>query len=84
MPELVNTEEGVSYRHAEAGLWPVARYLSLLLGEVPRLRDDAQGYGPRGKNFIAHVDIPADVEAAWALLTADPLLQQVLASRTLG
>ncbi|WP_373239557.1 YdcF family protein [Kluyvera ascorbata] len=84
VPELINTEEGVGYRQPEAGLWPVARYLSLLLGEIPRLRDDAQGYGPRGKDFIAHVDIPAEVEAAWAQLSADPLLQQVLASRTLG
>lgn len=84
VPELVNTPDGVSYRQPAVGLWPVSRYLSLLLGEVPRLRDDAQGYGPRGKDFIAHVDIPAEVEAAWQHLSADPQLQQVLASRTMA
>ena len=28
------------------GMWDMERYLSLLLGEIPRLRDDEQGYGP--------------------------------------
>ena len=44
------------------------RYLTLLLGEIPRLRDDENGYGPRGKGFLAHVDIPEEVEAAFQLL----------------
>jgi hypothetical protein len=39
-------------------MWPVDRYLSLILGEVPRLRDDAKGYGPAGRDFIVHVDFP--------------------------
>ena len=38
------------------------------MGEIPRLTDDADGYGPRGKNFIAHVDIPTEVRAAHAAL----------------
>jgi hypothetical protein len=43
------------------------------MGEVPRLRDDATGYGPRGRGYIAHVDVPDDVEAAYAeLLEAHP------------
>lgn len=50
------------------GVWEVDRYLSLLLGEIPRLRDDGSGYGPKGKNFIDHVDIPSEVERAWARL----------------
>jgi hypothetical protein len=53
---------------AQQGVWGVERFLSLLLGEIPRLRDDADGYGPKGSNFIGHVDIPGDVEAAWAHL----------------
>jgi hypothetical protein len=44
--------------------------VALLLGEVPRLRDDAEGYGPRGRGFQAHVDVPAEVEAAYAALVA--------------
>lgn len=46
-------------------LWDESRYVDLLLGEIPRLRDDVAGYGPRGKGFIAHVDIPDEVEEAW-------------------
>ncbi|MBP2167435.1 uncharacterized SAM-binding protein YcdF (DUF218 family) [Erwinia toletana] len=60
-----------------AGIWSLDRFLSLLLGEIPRLRDDACGYGPQGKNFIAHVDIPAEVEAAFQLLTQSPLPEAV-------
>ncbi|XXY47752.1 YdcF family protein [Sorangium sp. So ce269] len=52
--------------------WELARFFSLLMGEIPRLHDDEQGYGPRGKGFIGHVDVPEEVlEAHRALL---PLL----------
>lgn len=49
-------------------LWATDRFLELVLGEVPRLRDDESGYGPKGKNFIGHVDIPDDVEKAFKRL----------------
>lgn len=49
-------------------LWELSRFLDLLMGEIPRLRDDGLGYGPKGKNFISHVDIPDHVESAWARL----------------
>jgi hypothetical protein len=53
--------------------WPWRRWVALVLGEVPRLRDNAHGYGPRGRDFIAHVDVPDEVEAAHrALLAAHP------------
>lgn len=52
----------------QQGVWDVDRYISLLLGEIPRLRDDEGGYGPAGKNFIDHIDIPAKVEEAHARL----------------
>jgi hypothetical protein len=48
--------------------WPPGRWAELVVGEVPRLRDDPAGYGPRGRGFIAHVDVPAEVEAAHAAL----------------
>jgi uncharacterized SAM-binding protein YcdF (DUF218 family) len=51
-----------------AGLWSMDRFLALVMGEIPRLRDDPHGYGPRGKGFIAHVDIPEHIEAAYAQL----------------
>lgn len=47
------------------GMWEIERYLSLLLGEIPRLTDDENGYGPRGKGFIAHVEIPQEVKKAY-------------------
>lgn len=43
------------------GIWDFTRYLDLISGEIPRLRDDNKGYGPNGKNFIAHIDIPSDI-----------------------
>jgi uncharacterized SAM-binding protein YcdF (DUF218 family) len=53
--------------------WPRDRWLSLVMGEVPRLRDDQHGYGPRGRGFIAHVDVPDEVQVAHAsLLDAHP------------
>ncbi len=39
------------------GQWSFSRFLSLLLGEIPRLRD----YGPAGRDFIEHVDVPERV-----------------------
>eukprot|EP00775_Hariotina_reticulata_P006491 gene6491-6718_t len=50
------------------GVWEVERFISLLLGEIPRLRDAPGGYGPKGSGFIGHVDIPVEVEAAHAWL----------------
>ncbi|ORX33761.1 hypothetical protein BD324DRAFT_638479 [Kockovaella imperatae] len=49
-------------------LWNYARFFSLIMGEIPRLRDDGDGYGPRGAGFIPHEDIPHDVESAWRRL----------------
>jgi uncharacterized SAM-binding protein YcdF (DUF218 family) len=50
--------------------WPPDRWVSLVVGEVPRLRDDAHGYGPHGAGFQAHVDVPPEVEAAYDALVA--------------
>jgi uncharacterized SAM-binding protein YcdF (DUF218 family) len=53
-----------------AGVWADDRFLELLLGEVPRLRDAPHGYGPNGAGFIAHVDIPCEVENAHGAVEA--------------
>lgn len=50
-------------------LWVMDRFVDLVLGEIPRLRDDADGYGPRGRGFIGHVEIPIDIEQAWGIVT---------------
>lgn len=46
-------------------MWDMDRYVNLLMGEIPRLTDDAVGYGPKGKDFIAHVDILGEVRTAF-------------------
>lgn len=48
----------------DGGPWGHERFVSLLLGEVRRLRDDEHGYGPRGAGFLDHVEVPDDVLAA--------------------
>lgn len=52
------------------GMWEVEHYVSLLLGEIPRLTDDANGYGPAGRGYVAHVDIPPAVREAHRYLVA--------------
>lgn len=47
------------------GMWEMDRYITLLMGEIPRLSDNEDGYGPKGKGFIAHVNIPNEVEKAF-------------------
>lgn len=49
-------------------LWSLERFIELILGEIPRIRDDENGYGPRGRGFISHVDLPNNVEMAWSRL----------------
>lgn len=56
------------YKEAIKGMWDMDRYITLLMGEIPRLSDNTEGYGPNGKGYIAHVDIPAEVERAFAEL----------------
>lgn len=64
-PPLSVGENGdPAWSHSSAP-WPVERFVGLVLGEVPRLRDDAEGYGPRGRGYLPSVPIPAEVEAAW-------------------
>ena len=80
VPQL-QLEQGQARYSPDAGegLWSYDRFLSLLLGEIPRLRDDREGYGPQGKNFIEHVDMPPAVEQAFALLKNSDLLAGVTA-----
>lgn len=62
------TKSDLIYEKDIYGMWDMDRYITLLMGEIPRLSDDENGYGPNGKNFIAHVDIPQKVRAAFELL----------------
>ncbi len=62
------TDGQLTYATPPAGMWPVDRYVTLLMGEVPRLTDDARGYGPAGRGYIAHVDVPPEVRRAFTCL----------------
>ena len=42
--------------------------MQLRMGEILRLSDDEDGYGPNGKGFIAHVEIPMEVRNAFDVL----------------
>lgn len=53
------------YENDILGMWDMERYISLLMGEIPRLSDNEKGYGPEGKGYIAHVDIPKEVQKAF-------------------
>jgi len=62
IPHLKILEGGYEYVNGEInGLWTKDRFIDLLMVEIPRLRDDGNGYGPKGKEFIVHVDIPEEV-----------------------
>lgn len=62
--DLKLTNKGIN------GIWNEKRYLELIMGEIPRLRDDENGYGPKGQNFIEHIDIPNEIEEAYTILKA--------------
>lgn len=82
-PSLNNGSHGLTFLPRREGLWPVERYLSLLPGELARLRDDSQGYGPNGRGFIVHVDMPEDIASAWEIMQADETLMPALQARAL-
>ena len=65
----VKENAGKLYFDSEVrGMWNMDRYISLLMGEIPRLSDDENGYGPKGKDYIAHVDFPQNVMDAFKKL----------------
>lgn len=52
---------GLTFTQAIPGMWNMSKYAELLLGEIERLVDSPNGYGPNGKNYIAHIDVPSAV-----------------------
>ncbi len=61
----------LSFAEEILGMWDMEHYLTLLMGELPRLSDNKEGYGPNGKDFIAHVDIPVQVLSAFEAMKTD-------------
>lgn len=66
--KVVVKDDSLTYAENIWGMWDMERYISLLLGEIPRLTDDENGYGPKGKDFIAHVEISSEVKGAFESL----------------
>ena len=62
---VLSAGEELCYEKEIHGMWTIDRYVNLLMGEIPRLTDEENGYGPNGKNFIAHVDVPETVKIAF-------------------
>ncbi len=83
VPQLGNNAESVIFVNPLQGLWPVERYLSLLTGELPRLRDDSDGYGPAGEILSFTLIFPAEVIQAWQTLKHDAVLIEAMESRSL-
>lgn len=66
--EVIAAADRLVFRDAIPGMWDMEHYIGLLLGEIPRLNDTEEGYGPNGKGFISHVDVPAEVLSAYSAL----------------
>lgn len=81
IPQLERAGDGLRFAGGhQQGMWSLPRFASLLLGEIPRLRNAPGGYGPRGAGFIAEVDIPADIEETYARLR--PVLEADFGDRS--
>lgn len=65
LPVMEEKDGRLAYKTEIKGMWEPMRYISLLMGEIERLSDTEPGYGPKGKGFIAHVDIPDRVLEAF-------------------
>lgn len=65
---LILKQNQLTFDKQFLGLWQPERYQKLLMGEIPRLLDTKTGYGPNGKGFISHVDIPLEVLSAYERL----------------
>ena len=63
--KVINKDSKLIYDSYPLGMWNIDRYINLLMGEIPRLTDNKEGYGPSGKDFLIHIDIPEKVENAF-------------------
>ncbi|KRN99874.1 ElyC/SanA/YdcF family protein [Companilactobacillus kimchiensis] len=63
--DLIQHQDDLEFMPPVIDMWCPERYLTLLMGEIPRLTDDEHGYGPLGKRFISHIEIPQDILRAY-------------------
>jgi len=85
VPRLGHRHDRIDYLQSPLSRkWTPERFLSLLTGEIRRLRDDEHGYGPRGKGFLPHIDIPDDVEAATRHILSCGKFDEIVLDRLAG
>ncbi|MBO0467520.1 YdcF family protein [Enterococcus plantarum] len=66
IPYIKSIEDKIIFEENQLnGLWTKDYFLSLVLGEIPRLRNDDNGYGPKGMNYIGSVEIPKKVSKSY-------------------
>lgn len=67
-PFIPKLKDDLSYDMNVKGVWEFSRFIELLLGEITRLYDDKNGYGPNGKDFITHVDVLEEIMESYGRL----------------
>lgn len=61
-PVLIGYNNAPQFANSAMNDWWSSEYfLSLVIGEIRRLQDNPNGYGPKGAGFIPHVDVPSEV-----------------------
>lgn len=68
---VIEKNSALAFDREIHGMWTMDHYIDLLMGEIPRMTDDENGYGPNGKNYQAHTDVPAEVTDAYRELSAE-------------
>lgn len=63
--KVIEENSGLTFDNFPKGMWDIVHFSTLLMGEIPRLCDDKNGYGPKGADYIIHVDIPNEVAQAF-------------------
>ncbi len=65
-PILISMSDPLQFKNPMMnGWWEKDYFYALILGEIARLIDDQDGYGPNGKGYIGHIAVPEEVEAAY-------------------
>lgn len=69
VPQVISNNGALSFcDNSVWGLWEMDHFISLILGEIPRIIDNENGYGPNGKGFIEHVEVPTSIFNAHELI----------------
>lgn len=68
IPKVCSKQDQLQVVQNYRGLWSFEQYVSLLLGEMKRVIDNEDGYGPKGTNYIEHIDVPSHVLKSYTIV----------------